>query len=89
MYCLKIKKYLEKSIYLKAHVVLFPRNKAVADYLSTNGYLTALEGLKKDAEMPGEVERKYGGLLEKKWTSVIRLQKKVAYILYMLLYYAN
>lgn len=27
--------------------------------------------------MPGEVENKYGGLLEKKWTSVIRLQKKV------------
>jgi len=36
-----------------------------------------LEGLKKDADMPGEVENKYGGLLEKKWTSVIRLQKKV------------
>jgi len=31
--------------------------------------------------MPGEVERKYGGLLEKKWTSVIRLQKKVAFSL--------
>lgn len=30
--------------------------------------------------MPGEVERKYGGLLEKKWTSVIRLQKKVKYL---------
>ena len=30
--------------------------------------------------MPGEVERKYGGLLEKKWTSVIRLQKKVRHI---------
>lgn len=27
--------------------------------------------------MPGEVEKKFGGLLEKKWTSVIRLQKKV------------
>ena len=26
---------------------------------------------------PGEVEKKYTGLLEKKWTSVIRLQKKV------------
>ena len=26
---------------------------------------------------PGEVENKYSGLLEKKWTSVIRLQKKV------------
>lgn len=49
----------------------------MADYLSSNGYLTALEGLKKDADIPGEVERKYGGLLEKKWTSVIRLQKKV------------
>lgn len=26
---------------------------------------------------PGEIEKKYNGLLEKKWTSVIRLQKKV------------
>lgn len=32
--------------------------------------------------MPGEVERKYGGLLEKKWTSVIRLQKKVKSFLF-------
>ena len=27
----------------------------------------------------GEVEKKYAGLLEKKWTSVIRLQKKVTF----------
>ncbi|KAI8436914.1 hypothetical protein MSG28_010342 [Choristoneura fumiferana] len=27
--------------------------------------------------MSGEMDRKFGGLLEKKWTSVIRLQKKV------------
>lgn len=26
---------------------------------------------------PGDIDKKYGGLLEKKWTSVIRLQKKV------------
>lgn len=58
------------------------RNKAVADYLSSNGYLTALEGFKKDADIPGEVERKYGGLLEKKWISVIRLQKKVGFVCY-------
>jgi len=57
------------------------RNKAIADYLSTNGYQDALEAFKKEADMPGEVERKYGGLLEKKWTSVIRLQKKVAFSL--------
>ncbi|EEB16803.1 platelet-activating factor acetylhydrolase isoform 1B alpha subunit, putative [Pediculus humanus corporis] len=52
-------------------------NKAIADYLSSNGYMDALQAFKKDADMPGEVEHKYGGLLEKKWTSVIRLQKKV------------
>lgn len=52
-------------------------NKAIADYLGSNGYMDALEAFKKEADMPGEVERKFGGLLEKKWTSVIRLQKKV------------
>ncbi|XP_066137499.1 lissencephaly-1 homolog [Euwallacea fornicatus] len=52
-------------------------NKAIADYLSSNGYEGALDAFKKEADMPGEVERKFGGLLEKKWTSVIRLQKKV------------
>lgn len=57
---------------------MYFRNKAIADYLSVNGYQDALEAFKKEADMPGEVERKYGGLLEKKWTSVIRLQKKVS-----------
>lgn len=52
-------------------------NKAIADYLGSNGYMDALEAFKKEADMPGDVERKFGGLLEKKWTSVIRLQKKV------------
>lgn len=52
-------------------------NKAIADYLCSNGYMDALESFKAEADMPGEIERKYAGLLEKKWTSVIRLQKKV------------
>lgn len=39
--------------------------------------MDALEAFKKEADMPGEVERKFGGILEKKWTSIIRLQKKV------------
>lgn len=52
-------------------------NKAIADYLCSNGYNDALEAFKKEADMPGEMDRKFGGLLEKKWTSVIRLQKKV------------
>ena len=52
-------------------------NKAIADYLCSNGYMDALEAFKAEADMPGEIERKYAGLLEKKWCSVIRLQKKV------------
>ena len=52
-------------------------NKAIADYMLSNGYNEALEAFKKETDMPGEVDKKYSGLLEKKWTSVIRLQKKV------------
>lgn len=32
---------------------------------------------------PGELDKKYSGLLEKKWTSVIRLQKKVSLYMYV------
>lgn len=28
-------------------------------------------------KQPGDMDKKYAGLLEKKWTSVIRLQRKV------------
>ncbi|XP_046544028.1 LOW QUALITY PROTEIN: lissencephaly-1 homolog [Haliotis rubra] len=52
-------------------------NKAIADYLSSNGYMNALGEFQKEASMSPEIEKKYAGLLEKKWTSVIRLQKKV------------
>ena len=55
-------------------------NKAIADYMQSNGYNEALEAFKKETDMPGEIDRKYAGLLEKKWTSVIRLQKKVRII---------
>ena len=53
------------------------RNKAILDYLSSNGYSEVVECFKKEADMPGELDKKYAGLLEKKWISVIRLQKKV------------
>ncbi|XP_033119059.1 lissencephaly-1 homolog [Anneissia japonica] len=52
-------------------------NKSIADYLRSNGYDQALNEFIKETDMPGEIEKKYVGLLEKKWTSVIRLQKKV------------
>lgn len=54
-------------------------NKAIADYLGANNYLDALESFRKEADLDAteSVDIKYTGLLEKKWTSVIRLQKKV------------
>uniref|UniRef100_A0A8C8CQN2 PAC1-like LisH-like dimerisation domain-containing protein n=1 Tax=Oncorhynchus tshawytscha TaxID=74940 RepID=A0A8C8CQN2_ONCTS len=54
-------------------------NRAIADYLRSNGYEEAYSTFKKEAEldMNEELDKKYAGLLEKKWTSVIRLQKKV------------
>ncbi|KAG5446828.1 Lissencephaly-1 [Clonorchis sinensis] len=52
-------------------------NRAIVDYLSSNGYHNALTAFKEEASIEGEMDRKFSGLLEKKWTSVIRLQKKV------------
>lgn len=54
-------------------------NKAIADYLGANNYVDALEAFRKEADLDAteSLEIKYSGLLEKKWTSVIRLQKKV------------
>ena len=52
-------------------------NKSIAEYLMSNGYNDALEAFKRESDMPGDIDKKYAGLLEKKWTSVIRLQKKV------------
>ena len=58
-------------------------NKAIADYMLSNGYNEALEAFKKETDMPGEIDKKYAGLLEKKWTSVIRLQKKVLFYFWL------
>lgn len=54
-------------------------NRAIADYLRSNGYEEAYSVFKKEAEldMNEELDKKYAGLFGKKWTSVIRLQKKV------------
>jgi len=55
-------------------------HKAILDYLYSNGYTTAFDSLKAEAkheDFNPDPKQKYAGLLEKKWTSVIRLQKKV------------
>ncbi|KXN86934.1 Nuclear distribution protein PAC1 [Leucoagaricus sp. SymC.cos] len=54
-------------------------HKSMLDYLYANNYTNAFNALKADAgtEYTPDPKAKYTGLLEKKWTSVIRLQKKI------------
>ena len=49
------------------------------EYLHTNNFTSAYNALKEEdsVEYTPDPKAKYAGLLEKKWTSVIRLQKKV------------
>jgi len=51
-------------------------NKAILDYLKTSNLTATAEVFQKETEIE-ELDPKKTGLLEKKWTSVIRLQKKV------------
>ena len=53
-------------------------HKALLDYLKTAGLTDTLEALERETGLQSSaLEPKYSGLLEKKWTAVIRLQKKV------------
>jgi len=52
-------------------------NLAICEYFRSNGYGKALDAFREEACLPEEVEKKYEGLMEKKWTSVVRLQRKV------------
>jgi platelet-activating factor acetylhydrolase IB subunit alpha len=49
------------------------------EYFYTNNFTDAYNALKSDSgtEYTPDPRTKYAGLLEKKWTSVLRLQKKV------------
>ncbi|RKP10356.1 WD40-repeat-containing domain protein [Thamnocephalis sphaerospora] len=54
--------------------------RAILDFLSSNGYHDAYDALKRESsneDFAPDPKSKYSGLLEKKWTSVIRLQKKI------------
>ncbi|RDB21224.1 Nuclear distribution protein PAC1 [Hypsizygus marmoreus] len=54
-------------------------HKSMLDYLHANNFTTAFNALKAEVstEYTPDPKAKYTGLLEKKWTSVIRLQKKI------------
>ncbi|KAG5354059.1 protein with putative role during mitosis [Termitomyces sp. Mn162] len=54
-------------------------HKSMLDYLYANNFIAAFNALRADAgtQYTPDPKAKYAGLLEKKWTSVIRLQKKI------------
>ncbi|KDQ61138.1 hypothetical protein JAAARDRAFT_32141 [Jaapia argillacea MUCL 33604] len=54
-------------------------HKSILEYLHNNNFPDAYNALKSEtrSEYSPDPKGKYAGLLEKKWTSVIRLQKKI------------
>ncbi|EGN95623.1 hypothetical protein SERLA73DRAFT_186732 [Serpula lacrymans var. lacrymans S7.3] len=54
-------------------------HKSMLEYLHANNFTAAYNALKADSgtQYAPDPKAKYSGLLEKKWTSVIRLQKKI------------
>ncbi|KAJ3067464.1 protein with putative role during mitosis [Podochytrium sp. JEL0797] len=52
---------------------------SILDYLNTAGLTAAFEAMQREtgATYLGDGQQKYSGLLERKWISVVRLQKKV------------
>lgn len=55
-------------------------NRAIADYLCANNYKDSFDSFLKETNLPEDTcnDKKYAGVLEKKWTTVVRLQKKIA-----------
>lgn len=51
------------------------RLQAMLDFMITNGYKESAEALKKESSVQPDPKAK--GILEKKWASIVRMQKKV------------
>jgi platelet-activating factor acetylhydrolase IB subunit alpha len=58
------------------------RHKSILDYLHSQNFGDTYNALKTESatDYTPDPKAKYAGLLEKKWTSVIRLQKKACLI---------
>lgn len=54
-------------------------NKAIAEYLSSNNYKESYDAFLRETQLPADTvaDKKLAGMLEKKWTTVVRLQKKI------------
>ena len=63
-----------------AFILCLYSHKSILEYLHANNFMESYNALKTDTgvEYTPDAKSRYGGLLEKKWTSVIRLQKKAS-----------
>ncbi|KAF2765022.1 dynein regulator [Teratosphaeria nubilosa] len=57
-------------------------HKSLVAYLASCGYTKSAQAIREEVNLPDETfdaatAKKYEGLLEKKWTSIVRLQKKI------------
>lgn len=74
--------FVPTACYTQMHHVLisWPRHKAIVAYLAASGHPSSAQALTDELGIESfddATRKKYEGLLEKKWTSVVRLQKKV------------
>jgi platelet-activating factor acetylhydrolase IB subunit alpha len=61
-------------------------HKSIIAYLTANNLASSAKALRNELNLSEDVfdaatAKKYEGLIEKKWTSVVRLQKKVCRML--------
>jgi hypothetical protein len=73
---------LPRSVHL-VHVIHGASHKSILDYLHNSGLSASYDALRSEThhdDFNPDPKSKHAGLLEKKWTSVIRLQKKVSLI---------
>lgn len=52
-------------------------NRAIAEYMQNNGYSESFSVFLKESSLSENDIKPLGGILEKKWTTVLRLQRKV------------
>ena len=67
------------SLFISEHAA--SSHRSILEYLHSNGFADSFKSLALETGInhTPDPKSKYNGLLEKKWTSVIRLQKKVCY----------
>ncbi len=66
----------KEELYVESTILISHSHKEILDYLKVSGFTATAEAFQKETEVE-DLDPKKSGALEKKVTSVVRLQKKV------------